>query len=170
MWFSSVTVKTYYLTMQCAKTCFGRRRKPWIGTPIFKSIQLFLNRLYRSNIQINSIYKWFIIESNVLYLNYWESSPCNFFLYSLRKHKWIETQISMFSTTSPTIAPWRRMFWLCQMKITNVVYMYFQSCQLMFRGLNILFFDIYVGKWFKEYFLINFSEIIFSPASDLPIF
>ena len=45
----------------------------------------------------------------------------------------------MFSTTSatsksPPIALWHQMFWLYQMKITNDVY--FQSCQLIFRGLN----------------------------------
>ena len=56
-------------------------------------------------------------------------------------------------------------FWLCQMKITNVpilpvnlprpkYFVFWHLCGKM------------VWRPIKEYFLINFSEIIFSPASD----
>ena len=74
------------------------------------SIHLLLYRLYRFYYQINSIYRCIIIESNVLHRSvfYWESLSCKIFLYSLRKHKWIETQLwkgnfnPIFTTTSAT--------------------------------------------------------------------
>ena len=94
------------------RTCCGRRRKHWIETPIFKlfSIHLLLHRLYRFYYQINSMCNCVIIESYVLHrsVSYWESLSSEIFLYSLRKQKWIETQLwkvnfnPMFSTTSAT--------------------------------------------------------------------
>ena len=89
------------------------------------SIHLLLHQLYRFYYKINKTYKCAIMLSNVLHqsVSYWESLFCKMFLYSLRKHKWIETQLwkgnfnPMFSTTSATsssvhIALWRRMLWL----------------------------------------------------------
>ena len=94
------------------------------------SIHLLLHRLYRFYHQINSIYKCAIIGYNVLHgsVSYWESLSCKIFLYSLRKHKLIETQlwkgisIQCFRQRQQQVSlrPWHRMFWLWQMKITNV--------------------------------------------------
>ena len=123
-------------------TCWGRQLQfsSWF------SIRLILHRLYRFYYQINSIYKCVIIESNVFHrsVSNWESLSFKTFLYSLPKHKWIETQLwrrnfnPMFSithaTSYPPIALWRRMFWQWT---TNDVY--FQSCQLMYHGLMQLF-------------------------------
>ena len=62
-------------------------------------IHLLLHRIYtctyRFYHQMNSINKCVIIESYVTHpsVSYGESLSCNSFLYSLRKHKWIETQL-----------------------------------------------------------------------------
>ena len=39
----------------------------------------------------------------------------------------------VFDDVRYKVCMWRRMFWLCRMKTANDVY--FQSCELMFRGL-----------------------------------
>ena len=80
-----------YRDERVARTCRFSSFSSWF------SINLLLHRLYRFYNQINSIYKCVIIESNVLHrsVSYWESLSCKMFLYSLRKHKWIETQLSI---------------------------------------------------------------------------
>ena len=102
------------------------------------SIHLLLHRLYTFYYQINSIYECVITESNVLHrsVSYWKSLSGKIFLYSLLKHKWIETHLSIqcFRRRPQQVALWRLMFWLWQIKIANDVY--FQSCQLMLHGLN----------------------------------
>ena len=145
------------------RTCCRRRRKYWIETPTFMLIfsPFTLHRLYIIFFQIKSLYKCVIIECYVLHrsVSYWQSLSRNFFLYSLRKHKWIETQIwkrdfnHVFSTTSATslslpTALWRRMLWLWPMKITNDAY--FQSCQLMFRCLTEHFTILNIWKCFSH--------------------
>ena len=94
-------LQSKHSTSQCnvqRQPCCGRRRKHWTLKLQFSSwfsIHLLLHRLYRFNYQINSIYKCFIIESNVLHrsVSYWEVYPAIFSHYSLQKHKGIETQL-----------------------------------------------------------------------------
>ena len=76
------------------------------------SIHLLLHQLYRFYYKKNSIYKCAIIESYVFHrsVSHWESVSCKSFLYSLRKQRWIETQLwkgnfnPMFLTTSATMS------------------------------------------------------------------
>ena len=59
------------------------------------SIHLPLHQLFSFYYKTNSTHKCVIIECNVLHrsVSYWESLSSKMFLYSLRKHKWIETQL-----------------------------------------------------------------------------
>ena len=78
---SSVTVKTFDVTMQCVEDVIEI-----IGLKLqfssWFSIHILLHRLYRFYYQINSIYKCVIIESNVLHrsISFWESLSCKIFL------------------------------------------------------------------------------------------
>ena len=75
------------------QTCCGRRQKTPNLQVDFQSVYFKIE--YRFYYQINSIYKCFIIESNVLHwsVSYWESLSGKNLLYSLREHKGIETQL-----------------------------------------------------------------------------
>ena len=74
-------------------------------------IHFLLHRSYRFYYKKKSNkYKCVIIEYKALHrsISYWESLSCKIYLHSLRKHKWIKTQVwkvnfnPLFSTTSAT--------------------------------------------------------------------
>ena len=109
----------------------GRHRTHWIETPIsIFLIHLILHRLYLTNIWLRN----FCINLNLIYFVH----PVSIFnVHCVNQVDWKSTLKSyVFDDVHKlvsAIALWRRMFWLWQMKITIDD---FQSCKLMFRGLN----------------------------------
>ena len=87
LWFSSVTVKTFDVTMQYAETNLLRTSSKTVDWN--SNFQVFQSIFFRGIDIIVKYMRPMIIESNVLHrsLSYWESLSCKVFLYSLPKHK-----------------------------------------------------------------------------------